>query len=171
MAFDGGGEDLRRFFVGVELQQVVAPVEEVLLGGRRVRGPLILVGGGDEVFGALVDVAEQIVELRLVPGGNHPLDLGPRLVEIARLEQREREIVAAVVVGGIDGAGALQVRKGGVEPALLHVKRCELVLCVKAVRIPPRGVHEAPLDGGGLRGLLRCGRRRRRWSRRRRRWL
>ena len=42
MALDGGGEHLRGLFERAQLQQVVAPVEEVLLGGRHVRGALIL---------------------------------------------------------------------------------------------------------------------------------
>jgi hypothetical protein len=58
-----GGEHLVGRLELAKLQQVVAPIEDVLLGRRRVRGPLILVVGRDEIFGALVHVAEQVVEV------------------------------------------------------------------------------------------------------------
>jgi hypothetical protein len=149
MAFEPRGEHLRRFVVGVYLQQVVAPIEDVRLGRRHVRGALILVVGGDEVFGALVDIAEKVVQLRRILCGQHPLDLRARLVEIPGLEQRQREVVTAVVVIGIDGAGAPQVRKGRIELALLRVEGGQLVLRVEAVRITTSSVCEPPLGGGG----------------------
>ena len=144
------------------LQQVVAPVEQVLLGRRHVRGALIAAGGRDEVARALFDVAEQVEELGGLLGLEHPPHLLARRVQLAGLEVGEGEVVAVGVVGRVDGAGALEVREGGVELAGLQVERAERVLRVEAVGRAAHGLQEAALDrrrAGRCRAARRLGRR------------
>ena len=156
------GEHPPRLFVGVKLQQVVAPVEQVLLGRIHVRGALVLLRRRQPVAAAFADVGEQVVQLRGVAGGDHLQNQRTRLVEVLQLEQRQREVVPAGVVVGIDRARALQVGKRRLQLVPLQIKRRELILRVEAVRVAPRRVEEALFDdGGGLRGArrggLRCG--------------
>ena len=142
-----GVNTLRGFLERLQLQQVVAPIEQVFFGRRHVRGALVLRAAPTKLFGALVDVAEQVVELGVVVGGNHPLDLRPRFREFAQFEQRERQVVAAVVVGRDRWCRrAFRCGRAARSWRLLHQERCELILCVEAIRIPPTASDQAPLE-------------------------
>lgn len=135
MASDRRSEDLRGLFERAKLQQVVSPVEQMILGRIHVRGPLILFGGAKEVPAALVDVGEEIVKLRRVQRGDHLKNQRARVVELSGFEQCESKIVAAGVVGGVDGTRAFEVRQRRLQLALLHVKRRELIVRLEAVRV------------------------------------
>ena len=162
MARDRGREHVRGVFERLELQQVVAPVEQVLLGRGHVRGLLVLAIGAGEVAGALFDVAEQVVQLSGLVAAHHRCDQRPRLVEFPHFEQREREVVAARLVRCVDGARALQVGQRLLQFALLQIERGELILRLEAVRIAANRFQQPPLDGCRVlrarsRGLNRRG--------------
>ena len=76
------------------------------------------VGRADEVARALFDVAEQVVELGRVLARPSSARSASRASSSCPVSsKRERQVVAAGVVGRVDGAGALQVRQGRLELA------------------------------------------------------
>ena len=114
------------------------------------------------------------MQLGGVARGDHLQDQRSRLVQLLQLQERQRQVVSARVVGGIDLARAFEVRQRRLQLAALQVKRRKLILRVEAVGILPRRVEEPMLDdGGGLRGArrggLRCGSRPRRHDEQRKR--
>ena len=147
---DRRGEDLCRGLEGTKLHQVVPPVEQVLFGRIHACGALIRLGGGDAIVRALVDVAEQVVELRRLLRAQHALDFVARAIQLARLEEGEGEVVAGRVVSRIDCPGALEVRQGRIGLSLLQVEAGERTVRLEAVRIAARGFRQARFGGGQL---------------------
>ena len=159
MAGDGCNEYLRRGLERAQLKQVVAPVEEVLLGRIEACGALISLGGYDKIPRPFFDVAEQILELPGLLPLEHPLDLAARIVGALGFEIGQGQVVAVGAVRRIDVARALEGRNGEGQLAALDVELAERAMRLKALRIAPGGVCELPFDRRGVRRRARTRRR------------
>ena len=118
MPFDRSGEDLGRGLERAQLQQVVPPIEQVLLGRVHVRGTLVLLRRGHEIAATLLDVAEKVVELARVFQGQRAGRLLACRGQFACLKQDEGEVVAVGVLRGVDRLRPLKMRKRRVHLAV-----------------------------------------------------
>ena len=157
MAADARREHVDGVVVGAQAQQVVAPVEQVLLARRQVRGALVDDGGGDIVARPRVHVAEQVEQLGGLLRLEHPPHLLARGVERAGLQVGDGEIVAVGVVGRVEHARALEVRDRVGHSPRLEVERGERVVRREAVGRGADRLDELSLEGGRVRssGRLR----------------
>lgn len=118
MPFDRSGEDLGRRLERAQLQQVVPPIEQVLLGRVHVRSTLVLLRRGHEIAATLLDVAEKVVELARVFQGQRAGRLLACRGQFACLEQDEGEVVAVGVLRRVDRLRPLKMRKRRVHLAV-----------------------------------------------------
>ena len=115
MALDRFVQHVGRRPVRPELQEVVAPVEEVLLGGVHVRGLLILLLGRQQVPRRLFRVAEQVPQL----GGVTAREQGAYQLGgtggLPRLQIMERALHVVIY-----GCGALRSARGVIDRLALE---------------------------------------------------
>jgi len=125
---DRGREHRDRVRVRAQVEQVVAPVEQVILGRLEARGALVVARRRDMIADRLVDVAEQVVERARLLDRQHPPRLVARRVDPPGLEVRHREVVAVRQVRRVEIARALEVRDG-----IRHAPRLEIELGERVV--------------------------------------
>ena len=153
-------EHLGRRTGRAQLEQAVTPVEEVFLAGIHVRGPLILLGGGGQFSGTLLDVAEQVVQLADILAAQQPRHLGSGLVQLSGLEQRTRQVVANLVARGIERLGAPEVRQRRTDLAFLQVERGQHMASVEAVGMALHAIQQLAFERCEIGLGLARGRRR-----------
>src|SRR3989442_610310 len=162
MTLDGFAEHVGSRPVRPELQQVVSPVEEVLLGGVHVRGLLILLLGRQQVARRLFRVAEQVPHLGGVAARKQGADELRRPGGLPRLQVMERPLQLDVDRGVFGReCGALRSARSSTRAPLTFTclatvrSSCRKGGPVTCVRVPPRGEKSvcpiAVATGGSLK--------------------
>ena len=127
-----GGEHRQGIVARAAPQVDISPIEQVFLSRIHVGGALKVLGRTVQIARELLHVAQQVVKLAGLFHLQQLRDDAARLVDAADLKQREREVIAVVVMCGIDGVRATQMRNGRLDVSLLQVGDGERVLRVEA---------------------------------------
>ena len=122
-----------------------------------MRGGFVFVGGDDEIAVFFFDFSEQIVQLGGVFLLQQRLDESARIFRAADADVGEREVVAVVVVRGVDVLRLFEIRRGVGDFALANVGFAEIVIRVEIVGLELNGFAEMLLGFGAFAKARKIG--------------
>src|SRR5580704_1079616 len=126
-------------------EKLAGPIEEIAFAGVHVCGDFVFVGGNDEVPVFFFDLGKQIVELGGIFLLEQRLNQGARVFGAADADVGESEVVAVVVVGGVELLCFLEVRSGVGDFAFADVGFAEIVIGVEIIGFELSGFAEVLL--------------------------
>ena len=123
-----------RFICPVE-KKLASPIKQILLGWIHVSSGLEFVRRRYKFSIFLLELAQQVVQLRRVLLLHDGLDKLPRLAQPSRKKIGQRQIVAVVVGGRINALRLFEERNCFCEFSGLNVELTEVVVGVKIPRL------------------------------------